>query len=371
MKKYIFLFLLFSIVARSVSAQPANYDGPAKIAVKSFLDNLEKATVNMQKGSFYGAAGQLDYASRSIVNIAKRDPSLDTMEMHNKVVKLTADLAAFVEADKAQHQQAKQQSKDKVKLDGMMDHLFGPTVNLQVSTSELATIESEISDYRSRVQEVIGFQKDPEVMKAYAPRIARELTVHEADIQEIESRSKGSQSADGAKCYYYELAYYQAFWDGASKLYPDHPEFLKLYQMVSGKMSSLGSIADLEKNAEKNRLKAIADRRLNKALVKDAALEKMFMDAFNKKYSEDFKGTAIKVSITTGDWLIERNDLTGIILGRSRQAALVYKGRDNKCYLVYPFSIYQDYVGSSFQAQSTRSVYVTYTGSEMLCENVQ
>ncbi len=94
----------------------------------------------------------------------------------------------------------------------------------------------------------------------------------------------------------------------------------------------------------------------------------MFVDSFNKRYSSEYKGNAIRAIMLQSDWQTERNSLTGLVTGRVRQGAIVYKGNDGKCYLVSIMHVYQEYISGTFQNE--KAVYAQ-DGQEMLCENVK
>jgi uncharacterized protein YbaA (DUF1428 family) len=164
--------------------------------------------------------------------------------------------------------------------------------------------------------------------------------------------------------------YNQAYWDAAQKVYPNESEFKKAYTLASSLLQGLGSIDDVHKLASKSKQQKITDTKLPVAAMKDAALEKMFMDAFNKYHGEEFKGTASKAVLTSDDWSIERNGITGIVTGRVRRAVIVYKGKDGKCYLTANFFLHQEYVGNSYSSTAT-SKFPIMGSQEMLCGNVK
>ena len=105
-------------------------------------------------------------------------------------------------------------------------------------------------------------------------------------------------------------------------------------------------------------------------MVKDANMEKVVTNGFNKVYGASRNVSALKAVLTQNGWTILRNSLTGIVIGRQRTAKLAYKGSDGKCYLLpdYVF-IHEDYVGNSFI--NTGAVFNGLDGEEMLCENVK
>ncbi|MEP7238899.1 MAG: hypothetical protein ABI685_13565, partial [Ferruginibacter sp.] len=189
------------------------------------------------------------------------------------------------------------------------------------------------------------------------------------DLYAIDSRCREQTAPENAERDYYEMMLNQAYWDAAQKLYPDEPDFKITYQLATKLLQGLGTLEDVHTLAAKSKQKKISDTKLPTAVVKDAALERMFIDAYNNRYGSEDKATAIKAVITTDDWQIERNEVTGIVTGRIRRGVLVLKKADGKCYLTSYFNIHQEYVGSSFSA-TAKPIY-GFGSQEMLCENVK
>ena len=158
----------------------------------------------------------------------------------------------------------------------------------------------------------------------------------------------------------------QIHWNAAQKVFPDEPKFAEAYQKITALVNKYGSLDKIAAQNVVNNIDKIKSTKLPTPVIKDATLEKMFVDAFNKKFKEEYKGTAIKAIMLQSDWQIERNQLTGIVTGRIRQGAVVYKGLDGKCYLISIMHLYLGYIGNtSQQAQATYA----QDGQEMLCEN--
>lgn len=168
---------------------------------------------------------------------------------------------------------------------------------------------------------------------------------------------------------FYVFQYYQAYWDAAQKIFPGEAAFSQTYSLATTILAELGSVDKLATLAAKNYEQKVNDTRLPEPKVNDKALEKLFMEAYDKMYSVSFSGKAIKAIILSDDWTIQRNEVSGIVTGRLRKGAVVYKNADGKCFLIKEFYIQQEYVGNSFAG--TKSVYAVGKGQEMRCENVK
>lgn len=172
-----------------------------------------------------------------------------------------------------------------------------------------------------------------------------------------------------AQNYYRHFQSYQSFWDAAQKIFPEEASFKTTCQLITSILEGLGTEENLKALVAKNAEQKLKDTRLPAAAVKDAALEKLFMNAYDQMYGESHKGKAIKAIIVSIDWQIQRNEATGIVTGRLRKGAIVYKNAEGQCRLIEEFFIQQEYMGNTFTG--TKSVYAVGKGQEMLCENVQ
>jgi hypothetical protein len=200
-------------------------------------------------------------------------------------------------------------------------------------------------------------------------RIKQRAAEAEARYPKLEKICKEQTKLIEAKNYYRHFQSYQSYWDAAQKIFPEEESFKKTYSLIATILNRLGTEENLQALIEKNAEQKIKDTRLPEAKVKDAMLEKLFMNAYDQMYGASHKGKAVKAIIVSDDWLIQRNDATGIVTGRLRKGAIVYKNADGQCRLIEEFFIQQEYVGNSFAG--TKSVYAVGKGQEILCENVQ
>ncbi len=245
-------------------------------------------------------------------------------------------------------------------------------ISTQVDNRRLKTIAQEIEDYKKRTAEVLTMDTsgNKSELRQHLVQLKTSFISAENDMYELDRRCREQTVAENAEVKYYELLYNQAYWDAAQKIYPNEPNFKKAWQLAKKLVDGLGTIDDVHKLASKSKQQKINDTKLPVAAMKDATLEKMFMDAFDKYHGEEFKGKATKAVLTSDDWSIERNDITGIVTGRVRRAVIVYKGRDGKCYLTANFFLHQEYVGNSFSNTAT-SKFPIMGSQEMICSNIK
>jgi hypothetical protein len=359
-----FIFLL------NAKAQDPNYDGPAKITVKAFWENAAKLEASITAGGSSMDGAKLSVLQNKINDTKRKDAAYNTSAMEAKVTTLFKGiefLRGKAEADKKARDGKTFNSQEVAKILYSLFH-----ISTQVDNGRLKTIKQEIEGYKKRTADVLTMDTsgNKSELRQHLVQLKNSFKSAEKDMYELDRRCREQTVAENAEVNYYELLYNQAYWDAAQKIYPNEENFKKAYSLATKLSEGLGSIDDVHKLASKSKQQKINDTKLPVAAMKDATLEKMFIDAFNKYHSEEFKGTATKAVLTSDDWSIRRHEITGIVTGRIRRAVIVYKGKEGKCYITANFFLLQEYVGSSFSSNA-KSVYPIMGSQEMLCENVK
>jgi hypothetical protein len=368
--KTVLLAVLIFFAALTGKAQPDDYNGPAKITVKAFWEGVAKLENSITNGGSSLDGDNLVGLFRKIDDIKKKDPAYNVSALESKVKELAAGMGKI----KKKNEGAVQDNRDKTKIYNKVNELLRSLfeVSVNVSTYDLAKVQETIAAYKKRTDELLGMdmsqnKRDLERELRYINASAKHA---EKDLAELETHVRGAINADYALAEYYELQFNQAHWDAAQRVYPAEESFKTAYQLATKLLKGLGSPDDIKAMASKSKEQKIKDTRVPVGVVTDAALEKLFVETFNKYHGEEFKGTAFKAVILSNDWSVERHEVTGIVTGRIRKGAVVYKGKDGKCYLVMSFFIRQEYVGSSFLA-NTLSAYPVMGSYEMICANVK
>jgi len=87
----------------------------------------------------------------------------------------------------------------------------------------------------------------------------------------------------------------------------------------------------------------------------------------SQTYKERIKGQVIKLVIIDPDWMIRRNEITGIILHRYIRATVAVKNDDGTCTVWQLITFQQDYVGNKFGKTKFDGVGDPY---KIPCENI-
>lgn len=359
---------------KAAYAKSADYSGPAKSQVQYFWERAMQPVDNLSEGVLNTNIRDMDYAIKAT---KEKDPAYNTSEMEAALKKIKDDLKAkkLAEVRNTSGDKRRQPQEEKAVTDPgeLMRKLF-IDVNVSVgSTGNLPEAPAKIAAYKAKLEKLLSMDYTDALIRngrfakgsisGFTNSTERELNKIESSLKEIRDRS-------GMEYLYYTIQFHQAFWDAAQKVFPEETSYINMYKKTAASFTGMGSLEQLYAKAEVNRIEHIKNTKLPAPVIKDANLEKVLTNGFNKAYGAAHNVSALKAVLTQSGWTILRNTLTGIVTGRERSAKLAYKGSDGKCYLLpdYVF-IREDYVGGSFI--NTLAVFNGLDGEEMLCENVK
>jgi hypothetical protein len=349
------------------------YTGPASKQV-SYFWNFALKSKDISEGELNHNIHEMEYAVKTV---KENDPAFDVTEMESTLKKIKDDIKAKKLAEVRQTSGDKRSSRPQETVGNdavsLLEKLFIDN-NISVgSTSDLPQAPAKIELYKARLAKLLSIDYTDALIKrgrnAKANISGSEANTMRA-LDKIESTLKEARDKSNMEYTYYTIQYHLAYWDAAQKIFPEESTYAEMYKKVNAGVAQLGSLEQLYAKAETNRIEHIKNTKLPAPVVKDANLEKILTNGFNKLYGTAHNVTALKAVLTQNGWTTLRNSLTGIVIGRERSAKLAYKGSDGKCYLLpdYVF-VREDYVGGSFI--NTVAVFNGLDGEEMLCENVK
>lgn len=369
--KTVLLSILSVFFVLCVKAQPDDYNGPAKIAVSSFWEkaaNLEKSIAtggtNVDRSVMKELAGEL-------ITARQQDRNYNTDAMAAKIKSLNQSLDKLKDEKTAAPDIKITNEAGQDKLKSKIEALLASLFDASIGDHKPDNIISKTTAYKKNTEELLSLDRTAAkaTLGRYLIRLKKKAVETEKLYTGLEKVCLERTDAALVEVDYYMFLYYQAYWDAAQKLFPEEAAFSKAWSLVSTILAGLGSVEKLQALAAKNYEQRTNETRVPAAKMKDAGVEKLMMDAYNQMYSQSFDGRALLAVITSDDWTIQRNEATGIVTGRLRRGAIVYKTTAGKCFLVKEFFIQQEYVGNSFS--NTKSVYAVGKGQEMRCENVR
>lgn len=320
-------------------------------AGKKFAETFWKA---ISEGREFGAKNALD-------SIKRREPNFDTSQMEKALADLQAKKTNASET-------SKNELRSKIEADKILTKLFQR--NLQTDSGDTAeSTKKSIDEYSQLTEKILPLdrnliQKELDSALRYVKKV---LEATDRNKSKLITEINESLDTKYSEHKYYELLLRQSYLDNARKIFPDETDIKTAYEAISNDIKGLGTADERKAKAEKNLNAKIDAERMPKAVLRDAKLEKWFEDVFKSQTAMRGQNyTFLRVNITSTDYLITRNELTGIILSRSRGARIAFKKPDGKCYHGL-YGIVQEYVGGSFQGATLTLDFGQY---EMRCENV-
>jgi hypothetical protein len=359
--------------AADAKINETGYTGPASRQVGYFWTYALKPK-DISEGELNHNIGEMEYALKAT---KEKDPSYNVAEMEATLKKIKDDIKAKklaevrqTSGDKRSLRPAETVSNDPTTL---LEKLFIEK-NISVgSTSDIPEAPAKIAAYKAKLDKLLAMDYTDALIKKgrYSKgSISGFANITDRELDKVDGYLKEAREKTGMQYMYYTIQYHLAFWDAAQKVFPEEGSYADMYKKVNATVTKIGSLEQLYVKAEANRIEHIKNTKFPAAAVKDANLERVLTNGFNKLYGSAHNVSALKAVLTQNGWTTIRNSLTGIVTGRERSAKLAYKGSDGKCYLLpdYVF-IREDYVGGSFI--NTVAVFNGLDGEEMLCENAK
>lgn len=342
--KYLALTLIVFAVQLSIFAQ----ETPAG---KKFAESFWKA---IEGGKEYAAKSALD-------SLKRREPNFDTSKMEKALADMQSKRADEKET-------SKNNTQAKLDADTILHKLFER--NLQADSFVKAeNVKNSIAEYNQMTEKILSMDRSliQNELDSILRYVKKTLEVFDRDKNKLMARLNESLDAKASENSYLELLLRQSYWDNARRIFPNETDLNSAYTAISNDIKSLGTPEEREAKAVKNLNARIDAERMPKPVLRDAKLEKWFKDVFESQTAMRGNNyTFLKVNIISTDFLIKRNELTGIILSRSRGAHIAFKKADGKCYHGL-YGIVQQYVGSSFQGGTLTQ---DFDHQEIRCENV-
>ncbi len=356
-----------------------SYTGPAKMYVTNATKQINEANTNIQKKLYTNAENKLELAEKSITQIKAKDASYNTAPMEAEIKKLKVNMEATLKEEG----DGKEAKNEKNRQITQMFNDVTRCVQIPIPHEE-----KEITDFKNRVKSILERKETLAAFKesykddAYLETLVNELKSG-SDVplnREINNvvliinspygNASSEESDFKATCN--KILGIQAYWEAALQMFPEISECGEAVKKCSELTNKYGTVEKIKAISKANLVTEIKSRKLPTAIVKDAKLEQIFIDGFNKKYGPAYNAKAVKVVLTQDGWTTERHPITGIIVGRKRTGKIAYKTTegDGKCYLLSNnIYIYEEYIGGSFT--NTQVTYNGLGGDEMLCENIK
>jgi hypothetical protein len=353
--------------------QDEDYKGAAKMEVKTFWRQAEF----FKNGK--GSASNLSNMENALVAIKQKDPSYSTISMESEIntwkEKISQENTNQLDKEKQQTDKItdrRNASGNKVKVENYFHEMFELKA-MSFNVSELPGVEAKINAFKEKGEELLVLDfgirdrqnKDIKRFFTHIDYYAFNTNKRLDQIEAVRAKS-GYNDKDAIAQAYWEMQYFNVFWDIVHKLFPQETEYTKMLEKSNDVSKKNGSIAQIKSSTANSKVEENKNRRLPAAVASDPVLEKLAIETFNKYLGSEFKGTANKAIMMQKDWSSYLADITGAILGRKIQVAIVYKGTDGKCYVATGIILKQDYIGGTFK--NTSAADARLSGGELPCE---
>ncbi len=371
--------LITLTLSTSIIAQDDNYTGPAKMYVTNAKKQINEANTNIQKKLYTNAENKLEQAEKSITQIKAKDASYNTATMEAEIKKLKANMEAIIKEEG----DGKEARNEKNRQITQMFNDVTRCIQIPIPHEE-----KEIADFKTRVKYIMDRKDILDAFKekykddAYLETLENELKsgsdvplnreINNVVLTINSPYGNASSEETDFKASYNKIQGIKAYWEAAQQMFPELPECSEAVKKCNELTNKYGTVEKIKAVSKANLVAEIKSRKLPAPAVKDAKLEQIFIDGFNKKYGPAYNAKAVKAVLTQDGWTTERNAITGIVTGRNRTGKIAYKTTegDGKCYLLSNnIFIYEEYIGGSFT--NTQVIYNGLGGDEMLCENIK
>lgn len=354
------IFIVLMLAALNITAQQLSTSGQSNL---KFYNKAIERLQKMKPGSMGYEEAIMD-AEKKIASIKKTDPTYDVSSMEAEVLKYRTEDSVSKEANEKDLNASRSSEQDLEKF------LMWTPENFKNSKTD-----QEFSELQKKVDEQIEAIKDfcKTNLKANdeskLSKIEGYWEVSGPDQTRIVSTKNNYDKSEGveyAVYNYYQLKWIYNKWKAFLEVYPSSESILEAKQMAEDVLSMLGSAENAKKHAASVKAGRIADTKMAAAAVSDPDLESQIKKALLASKFANGR-TVIKVNILSKDWTVQRNQITGIILSRTKAYTAAIKEKDGKCTLLQYADFKQDYVGGKY---GTGYLSLGQT-TEILCENVK
>ncbi|MDP1802626.1 MAG: hypothetical protein Q8L81_14795 [Bacteroidota bacterium] len=361
MKKQI-IFFTFSLISINVLSQELTTSGQSYL--KFFRKSIEKLDrMDAAKVAIYSV--EIDKAKNNLNSLKNTDPNFDQSTLINEL-KVYEDKLVNIKTQHTTDLSKSQAIIDdldlflKKDLDEYLNNGKSPNIN---------GLESVVSEFEQNFSNFCTNELATPSIKSKAIRKAEDgWNFDKKDpthISSMENYSGREENSDWAVFNYYYMRLIYARWSNLSKTFPESKVLSGAAQQAENAYKKVGNKEVATKNALKAKEDHLAKIKMDPATASDPALEAQIKKAMaNTTFGEG--RTVLKINLHNKDWNIKRNQITGIILSRSKNFSAVVKEKDGTCTLIRYTSYKQDYDGNNY---GNGYVYMGQA-DKILCENV-
>lgn len=354
MKKY-FIILVISVLSFAGFSQQLSTSG------QSNLKYYNKAIERLQKMT-PGSVGYDEVimdAERKIASIKKTDPGYNVSPQEEEIKKYKQGNAKKNEVT----------GKTFADIDKELNSFLTWGLNEFKNSKTDADYMKMSNKVDEQISLLSAFCKSDLALtgKKYQHKIEDYWNISGPDETEINSTRKYYENSEERNVYsYYQIKWLYNKWKLFSETYSESEDMKEALQKAEEVFKMIGSESDAKKHTEKVKANRIAQTKMNPATVNDPELENQIKTAvLNSKFG--IGKEVIKVNIHSSTWTLQKNNISGVTLSRTKGFSAAIKEKDGRCSLLHYADFKQDYVGGTFAKGYVNLGEVV----EILCENVK
>ena len=346
----------FAIKSQELSTAGQSY-------LKFYKKNIEKLK-KMDPGAM-GYENEVSQAEKQIKSIKKTDPNYDVSE-------LTSEIDEYKEKVKNADNAAAENEKANEDLDDELENFLSERLTNASTKEDVTNNEKEVSKFQQNFNSYLQNKLLSSSESKYAlPKIERHIKNDNEDNILVSSYKENiAKVVDPlqAENRYNQINLINSKRSLLSKAFPQSSILKDAVKESEAALQTAGGKTEIIKIATANKYEITKKVRMQPAVAKDPELENQIKSGLQSIYVGKGK-TIIATHILSPEWQINRNSITGVILGRCKKFQVAFKEADGNCRL-FSDLIQQDYNGSGYGKGYI--VNGNYTGGyeDILCENV-
>lgn len=335
---------------------------PAKSFIANFwkaIDKLKAASAGQQYNLYYS---NITSAETNLRNIKMRDPNYDTKALEAELDKYKAEQ----QGANTQKETTRDIAANTIRF---MSDLFESD---QTSYSTNLNLEQGISVHQAKLQvftdkvnQFLASNPDQSVIKSKESIATQKANFVAGTVAEYEKSINENTSKAGLTTHR-ELVGMDVYWGAIVKIFPNLPAPAAASQAVKAALARLGSEAQMLAKFNKNEAEKMKNTKMPAAVTVNPALEAEFKKVIAEM---GWKESVIKINLLTRDWSTLYHNITGNIIARTQEAAVVAKKNDGNC-ILYSITIVQEYTGAG-KYGSSKHYADGVLADKFLCENAK
>lgn len=335
---------------------------PAKSFIASFwkaIDKLKAASAAQQYHLYYS---NISSAETNLRNIKMRDPNYDTKPLEAELDKYKAEQ----QGNNSQRETTRDIAANTIRF---LSDLFESDQTSYSSNLDLEqgipAHQEKLQAFTDKVNQFLASNPDQSIIKS-KEALATQKANYVAKTVDNYEKSINENTSKAGLTTHRELVGMEVYWSAMVKVFPNLPAPVTALQSVKAALTRLGSEAQMLAKFQKNETEKMKNTKMPVAAAVNPALEADFKKVIAIM---GWKESVVKINLLNQDWSTLYHSITGNIIARTQEAAVVAKKNDGNC-ILYSITIVQEYTGAGKYGASKHYA-DGVLADKFLCENAK